>query len=148
MDHKWGISICNTFRPYQPHTEALLFHSYKMEYCESALVRMRIRIQLFRSMWIRYRIQFLFRIQGFDDQILYNFTAEIIPNILIKNWTKNVQAIQKKPPALKREHTALHNMKFLHFFSLFGLFYPPGSGFSSPKSLRIHADPDPYSQHR
>jgi hypothetical protein len=46
MDHKWGISICNTFRPYEPHTE-VLFHSYQLQCCEFALIAMPILIQLF-----------------------------------------------------------------------------------------------------
>jgi hypothetical protein len=63
--------------------------------------------------------------------------------------------LQEKPLALKREHPALQNMKFLHFFYFCGSFfsllnsYPDsqcGSRSSRPKSMQIYADPD--EQHR
>jgi hypothetical protein len=38
---------------------------------------------------------------------------------------------QKKPSALKREHLALQNMKFLNFFYFCGNFCPPGSEYGS-----------------
>jgi hypothetical protein len=55
---------------------------------------------------------------------------------LIKNYNLSIprpperkSKLQKKPSALKREHQALQNMKFLNFFSTFvGNFCPPGSG--------------------
>jgi hypothetical protein len=52
------------------------------------------------------------RIQGFDDQKLGT-------NLQLKNF-------------LKREHTALQNMKFLKFFSIF-VGHPPGSRTGSEK---------------
>ncbi len=46
--------------------------------------------------------------------------------------------------SLKREHFSLQNM---NFFTFVGYFGPPGthcgSGFSQPKWMWIHADPDP-----
>jgi hypothetical protein len=75
--------------------------------------------------------------------------------------------LQEKPSALKKEHAALQNMKFLNFFAIFGgHFAPPGSGspdLIDPKRclnknifvghlwlfgsrIKINADPD--SQHR
>ncbi len=51
--------------------------------------------------------------------------------------------LQEKPSALKKEHSALQNKKFLRFFSIYvGHFCPPGSGSSRQKSTRIHADLD------
>jgi hypothetical protein len=46
---------------------------------------------------------------------------------LDKNYNypiKNVQVIQKKPSALKREHPTLQNMKFLIYFYFCGSFLP------------------------
>jgi hypothetical protein len=40
--------------------------------------------------------------------------------------------LQKKPSALKREHTALQNMKFQKKILFLGHFCPPGSGSGSP----------------
>jgi hypothetical protein len=42
-----------------------------------------------------------------------------------------------KPSALKRELTALQNMKFLYFFILCGNFGPPGTGSTLSKSMRF-----------
>jgi hypothetical protein len=46
--------------------------------------------------------------------------------------------LQKKPSALKREHPALQNMKFLNFSTLVGHFCPPRSGFGFRIRIRIH----------
>jgi hypothetical protein len=47
--------------------------------------------------------------------------------------------LQKKPSALKREHTALRNMKFHRFFSIFvGHVCLSGSGFRIRILIRIH----------
>ncbi len=54
----------------------------------------------------------------------------ILSNLPIPRPPKRMSKLQKKPSALKREHPALQNMKFLKFFSVFvGHFCPPGSGF-------------------
>jgi hypothetical protein len=47
---------------------------------------------------------------------------------------KDVKALQEKPSALKREHPALEEMKFINSFAIFLGFYPPGS--------RSNPDPD------
>jgi hypothetical protein len=48
--------------------------------------------------------------------------------------------LQKKPSALKREHPALHNMKFLNFFYFCGSFLP-----SWIRTRIPNTDPDPDS---
>ncbi len=54
-------------------------------------------------------------------------------------WSK----LQQKTPALKREHTALQNMKFLNFFAIFvGNFCPPGSGYGSTDLIESGLNPD------
>ncbi len=52
---------------------------------------------------------------------------------------------QEKPLALKTKHPALQNNTFLNFLFSCGSFCLPasGSGSSRPKTMRIHADPDP-----
>ncbi len=53
---------------------------------------------------------------------------------------------QEKPLALKTKHPALQNNTFLHFFLYLRVILPTwirGSGSSRPKTMRIHADPDP-----
>jgi hypothetical protein len=80
--------------------------------------------------------------RGFDDQNLRkNVTAEKKLNF---SWIKNynlpipgptlmTSKLQKKPSALKREHPALQNMKFLNFILLLRVIF----------SL---LDPDPDSE--
>ncbi len=59
--------------------------------------------------------------------------------------------LSEKPSALPPKRTsspALQNTKFLHVFIFLCVmlqvnFSPPRSGYSQPKSKRIHADPDP-----
>jgi hypothetical protein len=62
-------------------------------------------------------------------------------NLPILRPPKRTLKLQKKPSALKREHPALQNMKFLKFVLLFvGHFCPPGSGSGSTdpiESIRI-----------
>jgi hypothetical protein len=49
-----------------------------------------------------------------------------------QNQWSLMSKLLKKPSALKREHLALQNLKFLNFFSTFvGRFCPPGSGSSN-----------------
>ncbi len=55
--------------------------------------------------------------------------------------------LQEKPLALRREHRAFQNIKITSFSVFGGHFSSPGSGFSRPKPMRIHVDPDPYPQH-
>jgi hypothetical protein len=60
--------------------------------------------------------------------------------------------LQKKPSALKREHTALENMKFLNLFLLLWVIFPlldpdPDSEYGSGSTDLIESgsnpDPDP-----
>jgi hypothetical protein len=52
--------------------------------------------------------------------------------------------LQEKPSALKREHAALQQMKFINFFSIFvGHFCPLGSGSGNP----IESGSNPDQQH-
>jgi hypothetical protein len=58
--------------------------------------------------------------------------------------------LQKKPSALKREHPALKNIKFLNFFLLswviFALLDPDpeyGYGSNDPIEYGSNSDPDP-----
>jgi hypothetical protein len=70
------------------------------------------------------------RIQGFDDEKLTKYTAKhfFIHFFEEKKLQftyplasiKNVQATGRSPQALKREHPALQNMKFLNFFLFCG----------------------------
>jgi hypothetical protein len=66
------------------------------------------------------------RIQGFDDQKLKK--KKYLKFLLIKNCNLMMSNLQEKSSALKREHPALQNMKFLNFFLLFwvtfALLYP------------------------
>ncbi len=43
-------------------------------------------------------------------------------NLLISRPPDRTSKLQKKPSALKREHAALQNMKFLNFFYFYGSF--------------------------
>jgi hypothetical protein len=64
------------------------------------------------------------QIQGFDDKKLEVFTAlknrstGSIKNcyLFIPRPPGRTSKVQKKPPALRREHPALQNYKFLHFY--------------------------------
>ncbi len=51
--------------------------------------------------------------------------------LITKNWKKKLQEMSS---SLKRKHLALQNMNFLHFC---GSFWPPGSGSSRTKWVRI-----------
>ncbi len=51
---------------------------------------------------------------------------------------KMMSKIQEKPPALKREHLALLNMKFLYFFLICGSSLP---SWIRIQSININADP-------
>jgi hypothetical protein len=56
----------------------------------------------------------------------------------LPSWIRiRISKLQKKPSALKREHPALQNMKFLNFFPIFVVhFCPPGSGSRCPSYRR------------
>jgi hypothetical protein len=75
------------------------------------------------------------RIQGFDEQKLKNFYSLLIPRP-----PQRTAKLQEKPTALKREHPALQNMKFLYFFLflwvIFALLDPD-------PAIPINADPEP-----
>jgi hypothetical protein len=93
----------------------------------------RIRIHL-----IRIRIQHFrlntdpepdpIRIQGFDDQMLEKIYSWKKKFFLFKNYNlpipRPLKRLQKKPPALKREYSALQNMKILNFFSILWVIFP------------------------
>jgi len=49
---------------------------------------------------------------------------------------KRTSKLQEKPSAFKTSD-------FLPFYIFVGHLCPPGPGSSGPKSMRIHADPDP-----
>ncbi len=81
------------------------------------------------------------RIQGFDDQ---NFTGEYQKLQFTYPYRppERRSKLQKKPSALKREHLALQNMKFLIFSILVGYVCLSGSG--SGFLIRIRTpNPDP-----
>jgi hypothetical protein len=85
---------------------------------------------------------FLFYFKFFTK--LYYFIKNY--NLPISRPPKRTSKLLKKPSALKREHPALQNMKFLNFFSTFvGNFCPPGSGSEStdPIESGSNSDPDP-----
>ncbi len=68
------------------------------------------------------------RIRGFYDQKL-KINLELRKNFFVDQtlqFTYPQAKLQKKPSDLKREHTALQNMKFFPTFR--GHFCPPGSG--------------------
>ncbi len=94
------------------------------------------------------------RIQGFWwPKIGKMYSWKKITFFWIKNYNLPIPGppyrtskLQKKPSALKREHTALQNMKFLNFFYFCGSFLPSwiadpdslyGSGFVWPDWIRI-----------
>ncbi len=94
-----------------------------------------------------FEAEYRIRIQGFDDQNYKNFTAEKKFNIFkIKNCNLSIfrlperaSKLQKKPQAIKREHPALQNMKFLILSIFFvGHFCPPISGSGFRIWNRIH----------
>jgi hypothetical protein len=89
------------------------------------LIRIRIRIQHFRL----NTDPDLIRIQGFDDQKLKKIIAETTIYLSLGH-PERASKLQKKPAsALKREHTALQNMKFLNFFLFLSvIFFLPGFG--------------------
>jgi hypothetical protein len=98
----------------------------------------RIRINL-----IRIRIQH-FRLNTDDQKWGKIYSKKRIKNFWIKNYETTIprplertSKLQKKPSALQREHSALHNRKFLNFF------YFCGSFLSSWIRIRIpNSDPD------
>jgi hypothetical protein len=73
--------------------------------------------------------------QGFDDQKLKKFYSLLIPRPPIRT-----PKLQEKPSALKREHPALQNMKFLYFFQfmwvIFALLDPDPN-----QTTQINVDP-------
>jgi|LakMenEpi03Aug12_release.lakeMendotaPanAssembly.Ray.scaffolds.fasta_scaffold2289726_1 hypothetical protein len=80
---------------------------------------MQIRIQQFRSMWIRIQVRtrIQIQIQGFNKftaENYYFFDQKLQFTYL---WTSIKDSkLQVKPQALERQHPALQNMKSLHFF--------------------------------
>jgi hypothetical protein len=78
----------------------------------------------------------------FDDQKLYNFTAEENHNFLIKILIylllASIKDVQAMGEALKKEHAALKNKKFLLFFLFCASFLPSWIRIRIPK-----ADLDP-----
>jgi hypothetical protein len=92
---------------------------------------LRIRIERIQHFFL-LRIRILFWIQGFDEQKLRKILAE-----------KRTPKLQEKPSALKREHLAIQNMKFLYFFTFFffcGSFLPSWIRIRI-QQLKINADP-------
>jgi hypothetical protein len=83
---------------------------------------------------VRIRIQF--QIQGFDGQNWNKFTAG---NLFVFFEEKKLQfaypKLQEKPSTLKREHSALQNMKILDFFLFLWVFF-----------AILDPDPGPASQ--
>ncbi len=64
-------------------------------------------------------------------------------NLLIPRPPKRMSKPQEKPSALKRGYPALHNMKFLNFFSIFvAHFCPPVSWFGSNDLIESGSNPD------
>jgi hypothetical protein len=55
--------------------------------------------------------------------------------------------LQKKPSALKREHPALQNMKFLNFSTFVDQFCSPGSGSTDPIESGSNPGPGPDPKH-
>ncbi len=124
------------------------FITYSVQCFRSASVSMRIRIQQrFKS--LRHPDMDPVPYPGFDDQKCKKIYSWKKLNQLIKNcnllipWPLPKKSkLQEKPSALKREHPALPNLKFLHFFLRLKVhFCAPGSGSGSrsswPKSMRI-----------
>ncbi len=74
--------------------------------------------------------------------------AKILQRKKIQIFAKNcylfIPRLQEEPSALKKEHPALQNIKFLfHFFLLFlGSFLPSWMRIRI-QATKIHADPDP-----
>jgi hypothetical protein len=71
-------------------------------------------------------------IQGFDDKNLGKFTSDILILIYLLFCNpfasiKDIPAIEERLSALKRDLSALQNIKFLHFFHFLGHISPPGS---------------------
>jgi hypothetical protein len=63
------------------------------------------------------------------EHFFYIFFLSKIATYLPIPWPPyRTSKLQEKPSALKREHPALQNMKFLNFFIFLGHFCPPGSG--------------------
>ncbi len=125
---------------------------YNNQFCWSALVSTRIRIQ----------------IHVFDDQKLgkiyswkkiYIFWPKKNCNLLIPRPPQRTFKLQEKTSSLEREYLALQNLNFLHFCGSIlpswiriricipnadpDLYSQCGSGSSQPKWMRIRTDPDP-----
>jgi hypothetical protein len=70
---------------------------------------------------------------------IYIFFSKIAIYLSL-DLNKRTPKLQEKPSALKREHPAIQNMKFLHFFLflwvIFALLDPD-------PATRINADPQP-----
>ncbi len=113
-------------------------------------MRIWIRIQHFRLNTDSDPDQI--RIQGFSDQKKKKITAEKV-FLFIKNYNfpfldlQRTSKLQKKPSAVKREHRAFQNMKFLNFFLLvsdFALLDPdPDSENGSTDLIESGSNTDP-----
>jgi hypothetical protein len=85
-----------------------------------AVVRpMRIRIRLRNQVLMTKKLKKITASKiSFNQKLQFTYSGP-------PYWTSEVH---EKPPALKREHPAFQNMKFLHFFCFWGvIFAHPGS---------------------
>ncbi len=67
-------------------------------------------------------------------------SSEIFLNLFDQNCNLLMSKLQEKPSALKKEHLALREIKYINFFlCLWVIFCPPGSGYRSrdPHWIRI-----------
>jgi hypothetical protein len=100
------------------------------------MVSMQFGIQHFRSMRIRFQIQTMIEK---NLQLTFFFIRNY--KLLIPRPPYRTTKLQEKPSALKREHRALQNLKFLYMNLCVAChFCPPGSGLIQPKSMQIHAN--------
>ncbi len=106
----------------------------------SVLVWMRIRIQHCRSM--RIRMPTKNRKFMVEKNIFFSFINHYL---LIPRPPTRTYKLPMKPSTLKREHSALLNLKFLNFILFCGSFLSSWIliRIQRLKSMRIHEDPDP-----
>jgi hypothetical protein len=119
--------------------------SRRKQCCGSGYIESRSesgsRVQMIKS-W--KKLQMKKNLSNLDEKMAIYCT-----NVLIPGPPKRTSKLQEKPSALKREHPALQQLKFISFFSIFvSHFCLPGSGSGShrvriPIESGSNSDPDP-----